>query len=120
MLQWHYTCLRAAQCIASACMCCARAAPKRGGKLICLWLLLQDAGAVSALVLCLTPQQPLAVQAMALRALDNLCKISRPRQEAAALAGAVPCLVSLVQAAASPRQPPAQPPSPAGAEAFPA
>lgn len=77
-------------------------------------MVLQDAGTLPALVACLGPRQPPAVQATALRALANLCKISRLRQEAAAMAGVIPCLVGLLQAPASPQGLPASPPSPAG------
>lgn len=45
---------------------------------------------------------PLPIQVEALHALHNLCKISRQRQEAAALAGLVPYLMNLAQM--SPKQ----------------
>ena len=65
----------------------------------------QDAAAIPALVPCLALQQPLSVQLSALRGLDNLCKISATRQEAAAMAGIVPSLVSLMQLASEQSSP---------------
>ena len=57
----------------------------------------QDAGTIPVLLPWLGARNPPGVQAEALHALYNLCKISRTRQEAAAVAGALPYLAHLAQ-----------------------
>lgn len=63
--------------------------------------LLQDSGTIPKLLPFLGRTNPVALQAEALHALYNLCKISRTRQEAAAVAGVVPRLIALVSSAPS-------------------
>ncbi|CAL8466918.1 g6454 [Coccomyxa elongata] len=58
---------------------------------------LQDAGSIPVLLPYLGRRHSAAVQLEALHALYNLCKISRTRQEAAAVAGIVPYLAALAQ-----------------------
>ncbi|CAK0734185.1 hypothetical protein CVIRNUC_000395 [Coccomyxa viridis] len=57
---------------------------------------LQDAGTIPRLLPFLGRTNPVSLQLEALHALYNLCKISRTRQEAAAVAGVVPRLIALV------------------------
>lgn len=58
-------------------------------------LIMQDAGTIPVLLPYLGRRHSAAVQLEALHALYNLCKISRTRQEAAAVAGIVPYLAAL-------------------------
>ena len=67
--------------------------------------LVQDAGTIPALVVFLGPTHAPELQLDALKALHHLCKLSRNRQEAAALAGVVPPLAGFA------RQPPAAAPA---------
>ena len=67
--------------------------------------LVQDAGTIPALVVFLGPTHAPELQLDALKALHNLCKLSRNRQEAAALAGVVPPLAGFA------RQPPTAAPA---------
>ena len=62
---------------------------------------MQDAGTIPKLLPFLGRTNPGALQLEALHALYNLCKISRTRQEAAAVAGAVPRLIALVASASA-------------------
>ena len=59
-------------------------------------LCVQDAGTIPRLLPFLGRTNPVSLQLEALHALYNLCKISRTRQEAAAVAGVVPRLIALV------------------------
>ena len=61
----------------------------------------QDAGTIPRLLPFLGRTNPVALQLEALHALYNLCKISRTRQEAAAVAGVVPRLIALVSSASA-------------------
>ena len=65
----------------------------------------QDAGTIPVLLPWLGRRHAAGCQLAALHALYNLCKISRTRQEAAAVAGIVPYLAVL---AAPPAAAPAQ------------
>ena len=56
---------------------------------------MQDAGTIQVLPLYLQRGLSHEVQLEALHAMYNMCKISPPRQEAAAVAGIVPLLVKL-------------------------
>lgn len=62
---------------------------------------LQDAGTIPKLLPFLGRTNPVTLQLEALHALYNLCKISRTRQEAAAVAGVVPRLIALVSSASA-------------------
>ncbi len=62
-------------------------------------MLVQDAGSIPVLLPYLGRRHSAAVQLEALHALYNLCKISRTRQEAAAVAGIVPYLAALAEPA---------------------
>lgn len=62
---------------------------------------MQDAGTIPKLLPYLGRTNPVALQLEALHALYNLCKISRTRQEAAAVAGVVPRLIALVSSASA-------------------
>lgn len=55
----------------------------------------QDAGTIPALLPYLSYQDSQTLQLEALRAIYNLCRISRTRQEAAAVAGIIPRLTAL-------------------------
>ncbi|KAK9823005.1 hypothetical protein WJX81_005420 [Elliptochloris bilobata] len=68
---------------------------------------MQAEGVIGALRPWLARAQPVAAQGEALAALYNLCKISRPRQEAAAAAGVVPYLAALAGPPPSADAPPA-------------
>ena len=68
----------------------------------------QDAGTIPRLLPFLGRTNPVSLQSEALHALYNLCKISRTRQEAAAVAGVVPRLIALVST--SPKVPACAPP----------
>lgn len=73
------------------------------------WLsgqVVQDAGSIPVLLPYLGRRHSAVVQLEALHALYNLCKISRTRQEAAAVAGIVPYLVALAQPQVTQRPPP--------------
>lgn len=56
---------------------------------------MQEAGTIQVLPLYLQRGLSAEVQLEALHAMYNMCKISPPRQEAAAVAGIVPLLVKL-------------------------
>lgn len=58
-------------------------------------IIAQDCGTIQLLEPFLEAGRPAEGVAQALAALDNLCKISRTRQEAAAVSGVVPHLVRL-------------------------
>ncbi len=62
---------------------------------------MQDAGTIPKLLPFLGRTNPVTLQLEALHALYNLCKISRTRQEAAAVAGVVPRLIALVSSASA-------------------
>lgn len=68
--------------------------------------MVQDAGSIPVLLPYLGRRHSAAVQLEALHALYNLCKISRTRQEAAAVAGIVPYLAALAQPQVIQRPPP--------------
>lgn len=68
-------------------------------------MLVQDAGSIPVLLPYLGRRHSSAVQLEALHALYNLCKISRTRQEAAAVAGIVPYLAALADPAVQVRLP---------------
>ena len=69
-------------------------------------LCVQDAGTIPRLLPFLGRTNPVSLQLEAMHALYNLCKISRTRQEAAAVAGVVPRLIALVSSKVSACTPP--------------